>query len=71
LKKDKASKSIAVMFSKHHRMRWRETFGMLDLGIVDEGDPDPKKLKSETTVNKSGVSLIHSLKRSNIINKGS
>jgi hypothetical protein len=41
------------MSPKHHWMRWRETFGMLDDGIVDDGDPDPKTFKSETTEIKS------------------
>jgi hypothetical protein len=54
------------MFSKHALMRWRETFGMFDDGIVDDKDPDPKKIKSETTDDKSRGrrlprSLINSL----------
>ena len=37
-----ASSFQSVMFSKHALIGWRETFGMLDHDIVDEGDLDQK-----------------------------
>jgi hypothetical protein len=43
LLKREASSFQSVMFQKHQLIGWRETFGMLDPDIVDDGDPNQKK----------------------------
>jgi hypothetical protein len=54
-KKEKASKSIALMFSKHQLMGWRKTLGCLIMTSSMTKIQINKFLKSETTVNKSGA----------------
>jgi hypothetical protein len=54
-KKEKASSFQSVMFQKQTLIGWRETFGMLDLGIVDEGDPDQKNQNQRQLKTNQGV----------------